>query len=1179
MVIVCKYCVLLLFLVKIPNMNNHQRRSYPWSSVIDGGNKMKHFFRTRRVFWLVLIAIGVSIAISGCNFFQRSSTAWTFGEPVSLWLVNPGGGFLCPDLVLGDSMPPIDLAGAGEAAFPEEGVLPIGEGQPSAGEGMSPPGDADSPKLCGPYDVETEVPEGGDPNKHQAYVESGGAFPDQLAVEVMDSTVNISGPAPWVAVSGPLGADGSFVATGRGTVAGRSDVAVSFTGTLTASGLAGVYEMGLEGRLPGGSIKYTVDGQKGLVSGTVISEGYDAAKGVSTQWVDLDGDGQADVIRTFDADGNFIDEKVLDRGGVVTFAHFDASTGVGWVWVDTDGDGKTDVKRRYDRDGNLIEEQVVTGTVTSTMFDNSTGVTTEQVDTDGDGVPDTERRYDRDGRLIEERSLDTSGTGVVIGESYDAAAGLSTQWVDLDGDGQADVVRRRDPDGNLVDERELEMGGVVTGASFDSSTGVETKYVDTDGDGKPDVARRYDRDGFLMNERSIDGTLIETDFNNSTGVTTEWIDLDGDGRPDVIRTYDRDGWLIEERDISDRDIGEAIGQSVDQTADTTTYWVDVDADAQPDVELQCDAAGAMVAQNDVEIAPIGFVGYVLSLMWIPICGGILIFISIVGIVMLLRIGILAGLGDIWDGIKEWWNRPSKDDVYENLRNHLLSLPVDQVKKIIDQMVATSRTWKGGGGIALGGRTRFISTCQQATRHVKEANKETMVNDFVGALRQLFDGLEAMAVFSFGLEAAFSLLAARNPIPGALGFLKIFAVMNNMKKLIKTIEVIEKIKNVKEKIEKTQELIDKWNEFNEIGGQVPQDFGLGETDSSEVLVGGEGSLIAVGRQFLTAPVVAMRGCSPIGFLFAFMGVLGFFAIILYALLGGFRRAGAPAEPAPVVEEAEPAILVGEEIEVEEIQPTAVPTPLPTPTLSPLDFILMFGNFTEEEKAQIAIAYMLDPNGDWIYSIRDQLIVQQLMQTDITGFLGIRLAMSQNATGAYFNNSLFPCDSEIEGGIVVCTDAAEPMPEGDVFMLVMQLAGEVPLQDPERFYTYAAVFDADGETSNNFRFQPPYNWDYFQGTDRWYTLDWDPNQSSLALSVTDVARNQWSAPSKARAVIHGDVVVFFIPAEEFSVEQPGYRLTAFGHDGSFALEQSSGDVTGADPTEALTIPPSQKVVIEE
>lgn len=36
----------------------------------------------------------------------------------------------------------------------------------------------------------------------------------------MAGTITISGPSPWVSVTGPLATDGTFTATGTGTVAG-----------------------------------------------------------------------------------------------------------------------------------------------------------------------------------------------------------------------------------------------------------------------------------------------------------------------------------------------------------------------------------------------------------------------------------------------------------------------------------------------------------------------------------------------------------------------------------------------------------------------------------------------------------------------------------------------------------------------------------------------------------------------------------------------------------------------------------------------------------------------------------------------------------------------------------------------------------------------------------------------
>ena len=56
--------------------------------------------------------------------------------------------------------------------------------------------------------------------------------------------------------------DGTFVADGKGTVAGFPDIAVSLEGTLTPGGLVGDYTMGAEGGLPQGEpIIYGVEGR------------------------------------------------------------------------------------------------------------------------------------------------------------------------------------------------------------------------------------------------------------------------------------------------------------------------------------------------------------------------------------------------------------------------------------------------------------------------------------------------------------------------------------------------------------------------------------------------------------------------------------------------------------------------------------------------------------------------------------------------------------------------------------------------------------------------------------------------------------------------------------------------------------------------------------------------------
>ena len=75
-------------------------------------------------------------------------------------------------------------------------------------------------------------------------------------------TVTVAGPFPWVEVTGDLMDDGTFVADGRGTVAGFPNIAVSFEGTLTPGGIVGDYTMGAEGGLPQGEpIIYGIEGR------------------------------------------------------------------------------------------------------------------------------------------------------------------------------------------------------------------------------------------------------------------------------------------------------------------------------------------------------------------------------------------------------------------------------------------------------------------------------------------------------------------------------------------------------------------------------------------------------------------------------------------------------------------------------------------------------------------------------------------------------------------------------------------------------------------------------------------------------------------------------------------------------------------------------------------------------
>ena len=520
-----------------------------------------------------------------------------------------------------------------------------------------------------------------------------------------------------------------------------------------------------------------------------------------------------------------------------------------------------------------------------------------------------------------------------------------------------------------------------------------------------------------------------------------------------------------------------------------------------------------------------------------------------------------------------WSWPWEDDeedLMDELREHLLALDSETLEKFILKVRTKVMGWKGGGFGA-----NIIR--RQATESFREAaaishDKELAVTRFITGLTTL-KALGALAVLEIGIEMAVDTFLIKTP--NVLGTFRKLAELKKWNTVAEKIKELEMINNVSEQIKKADEIKKELEKIRKetSTGSLTEDLSLGEMDETTETSAGGSFSDRIGI-FLVQPLANLQGCTPVLFLVGLLTILGTLVVVIIALLGGFQRtAGAPeSTPAAQVTE-EPDSVVGESI-----QPS--PTFLPTQTIpQAFDFIMKHSSFSEEQKAQLALAYLVDPGGDWIYSISKQITEEQLLQNDILGYFGIESFFFDMGIKYWFNESYFPCNQEIEGGWVVCQEPAQPMPEGEILILAMQLADVVPQADPDHYYTYAAVLDADGDPSNNFQFFSPYDWDYFQNTDRWYQLNWIPGRGSWTLDVTDMRPEPGPASSKARVVILGDVIGFFIPAEEYSVESPGFRLTAFGHDGTYAPAVSSGDVTGADPTEPLVQPPPDPLVIEE
>ncbi|MDZ7679467.1 MAG: hypothetical protein U5K29_13070 [Acidimicrobiales bacterium] len=156
------------------------------------------------------------------------------------------------------------------------------------------------------------------------------------------------------------------------------------------------------------------------------------------------------------------------------------------------------------------------------------------------------------------------------------------------------------------------------------------------------------------------------------------------------------------------------------------------------------------------------------------------------------------------------------------------------------------------------------------------------------------------------------------------------------------------------------------------------------------------------------------------------------------------------------------------------------------------------------------------------------------------------------------------------VVVCPEGRSDVPEGPVVVAAMRLAGPVPLSGSDRQYIYSAVFETDGDPTNDWMPQDPYGWDYFQGTDRWFEGFGMLSSQQWELDVVAVSSTQQQsiAPSDAVLVVDGDAAAFFIPAGEVGgTDGLCGRLTAFVTDGSYSPEASAGDISGGAPTAPL------------
>ena len=223
----------------------------------------------------------------------------------------------------------------------------------------------------------------------------------------------------------------------------------------------------------------------------------------------------------------------------------------------------------------------------------------------------------------------------------------------------------------------------------------------------------------------------------------------------------------------------------------------------------------------------------------------------------------------------------------------------------------------------------------------------------------------------------------------------------------------------------------------------------------------------------------------------------------------------------------------------------------------------------------IADLLD---DFIDSISTQMPAYRGPEIDITRAYLFSAVLTVAQANAAFNDSAFECGDT--DPVVVCVTDPLDVAEGPLLVVAVQTAADIPTASTDKSYVYSLVFDSNGDPGNDWVGNPPFDWDFFIGSDRWYQAVYSHQNGEWALTATQLGDDTVpvpAQPSAVRVVISGDWVIWFVPEAELAAFPGALRPVTFAHDGAFTVSTRGGDVLGANPTEPRVTPPADPVPV--
>lgn len=190
----------------------------------------------------------------------------------------------------------------------------------------------------------------------------------------------------------------------------------------------------------------------------------------------------------------------------------------------------------------------------------------------------------------------------------------------------------------------------------------------------------------------------------------------------------------------------------------------------------------------------------------------------------------------------------------------------------------------------------------------------------------------------------------------------------------------------------------------------------------------------------------------------------------------------------------------------------------------------------------------------------------IDAETTGALAAALGPEQlqRLEDLFIDGSVFSVvgNRAVEKGLTVEAEMPTALQEGPYLFVWQTMQAAIPLDDPVQLFQYAFVADHDRQVLNNYRGEAPFEDDYFDNTDLWFELEYNP-EDGWNLQITDALDGTlMPLQSAARGILSGPVQMFVIPTSEFKGSSTiAARWTAFAHEGDFGQEGGpwSGDTT--------------------